>query len=54
MTAREMYAAATVVEQFHGFGVDDQRGFVHVDVREVPARWCYNGGREVPWHEING
>ena len=32
-----------------GVGLDEERGFVHVDVRHVPARWKYAGGREVLW-----
>jgi uncharacterized protein YcbK (DUF882 family) len=54
MPARELYAAAVKVVQFRGFGVDDERGFVHVDVRLVGARWCYRGGRQVAWYEVNG
>jgi uncharacterized protein YcbK (DUF882 family) len=50
MTAREVYAAATRISQFRGFGVDDERGFLHVDVRETAARWCYHHGRETAWH----
>jgi uncharacterized protein (DUF952 family) len=50
MSARELYAAATRIPQFRGFGVDDERGFVHVDVRETTARWCYHHGRETAWH----
>jgi len=49
MTARELYAAAVALNAFHGFGVDDERGFVHLDVRNVAARWCYHDGREIPW-----
>ncbi len=54
MTARELYAAATSVPQFHGFGVDDERGFLHVDVRESAARWCYRQGCETPWRSFEG
>lgn len=48
MTARTLYTAAAEIAQFHDFGVDDERGFVHVDVREAAARWCYSSGREAP------
>lgn len=51
MTARELYAWASGVVELRGFGVDDERRFVHVDVREVSAKWCYHGGRETSWHE---
>jgi hypothetical protein len=51
MTARQLYAIAAELPQFHGFGVSDEGGFVHVDVREAPARWCYLGERETPWRE---
>lgn len=32
-----------------GVGLDEQRGFVHIDVRDVPYRWRYRDGRVVPW-----
>jgi uncharacterized protein YcbK (DUF882 family) len=51
MTARELYAAATSVPQFHGFRVDDERGFLHVDIREKPVRWCYRAGRAILWDD---
>ena len=54
MSARELYAAAKQIVQFAGFGVDDHQGYVHVDVRPVSARWCYNAaGAVIPWHEPN-
>lgn len=49
MGARELYEAAVRVPQFRGFGVDLARGFVHVDVRDVTARWMYQGGRTIPF-----
>jgi uncharacterized protein YcbK (DUF882 family) len=49
MTAREVYAAAMQAGGFRGFGVDDARGFVHVDERPVVTRWCYRGGRQSAW-----
>lgn len=53
MDARALYAQARQVPQLRGFGVDDTRGYVHVDVRDGAARWCYDaGGRVIPWHEI--
>jgi uncharacterized protein YcbK (DUF882 family) len=51
MTAAELYAAACQLPQFSGFGRDDARGFLHVDVREHPARWCYLDGRQAAWTE---
>ena len=32
-----------------GVGLDEERGFVHIDVRHTPARWRYKDGHEVPW-----
>jgi uncharacterized protein YcbK (DUF882 family) len=49
MGAGEVYAAAAGISELHGFGVDDARNFVHVDVREIGTRWCYRNGREVAW-----
>jgi uncharacterized protein YcbK (DUF882 family) len=52
MSARQLYAAAREIPQLRGFGVDEERGFLHVDTRAVPARWCYTGGRQAPWREV--
>jgi uncharacterized protein YcbK (DUF882 family) len=49
MGARDLYAAARGL--FSGYGVDDERAFLHVDTRDKPARWCYRGGRETAWRE---
>jgi uncharacterized protein YcbK (DUF882 family) len=51
MSARELYAHAVAMNVFRAFGVDDERSFIHVDVRDTLARWCYRQGHEVPWHE---
>lgn len=51
MTARQLYAEAVKIPEFHGFGVDDEGGYIHVDIRETPARWCYSGGHTTKWHE---
>lgn len=51
MSARQLYAAARLIPQFRGFGVDDARGFLHVDVRALTARWCYRGGKQVAFVE---
>ncbi len=52
MTARALYAAARKIPQFRGFGVDDARGSLHVDVRAVTARWCYVGGKQTSFIEV--
>lgn len=54
MSARELYEHAHAIPEFTGIGVDDARGFVHVDVRDEPARWCYSGGKQIPWFEKTG
>jgi uncharacterized protein YcbK (DUF882 family) len=50
MTAREIYRGAAGIVAFHGIGVDDERDFVHLDVREPFAHWCYEGGKQVAWN----
>lgn len=51
MTAAELYDHATTIEAIHGFGRDDHHGYLHVDVRQYPARWCYNqAGVPMPWY----
>lgn len=38
------------VPQFRGYGVDTERGYLHVDVRMTgPARWKYKNGVVIPW-----
>lgn len=51
MSARELYTAAKQIPQFRGFGVDDEQGYIHVDIRRLPAKWCYRDGQTVPWYE---
>jgi hypothetical protein len=54
MTARELYREAQQVGAFHGFGVDDHRNYLHVDVRPSSlgriSRWIYGlDGQTLPW-----
>lgn len=52
MTPRDVYAAALHVAAFHGFGVADHQGYLHVDVRPGPqiVRWTYDkNGKQQPW-----
>lgn len=49
MTPRDLYAHAAALCRFGGFGVDDERGTLHLDDRERLARWCYRGGKQAPW-----
>jgi uncharacterized protein YcbK (DUF882 family) len=51
MTPRQVYLMAAQIPEFNGFGVSDEGNFLHVDVREAPARWCYRNGSEAPWAE---
>lgn len=54
LTARQLYRFAREVPEFRGFGVDDRRGYVHVDVRpaDQQARWCYDAaGAVCAWYE---
>lgn len=52
MTARELYQYVRQVPEFRGIGVDDEQGYVHVDIRSTPpAKWCYAAGQTIPWKE---
>lgn len=56
MTPRQVYAYALHIAAFHGFGVDDNKKYLHVDVRPGPqiARWTYDvNGKVQPW-QIGG
>ena len=52
MTPAEMYQAALRVPTFAsgGIGVAEHQGYIHVDVREQHARWCYDtSGKSCAW-----
>ena len=49
VSAEELFRYAQGVPQFGGFGVDNERHFLHVDTRAVTARWRYHNGRETPF-----
>lgn len=42
LSARELYAIAVKIPGVNGLGVDDKRAYIHLDLRKVPARWCYD------------
>lgn len=49
MTPKQMYHAALQVPQFGGIGVAQR--YIHVDVRPVIARWCYDvEGEPCAWN----
>jgi uncharacterized protein YcbK (DUF882 family) len=52
MTARTLYAAARLIPEFKGYGVSDRGAFLHVDVREHSARWCYKDGLHTKWFDV--
>lgn len=52
VSARSLYAIAKPIPQFKGYGVSDYSAFLHVDVREHPARWCYKDGLHAKWFEV--
>jgi len=52
MSAAKLWAFVQKVPGFKGVGRSDPGGFVHVDVREVPARWCYDSeGATIDWYD---
>lgn len=44
---REVCKVAMTIPAFKGFGLDEQRCMLHLDVREDPLRWTYLGGKPV-------
>lgn len=44
---REVCKAAMTIPAFHGFGLDEQRCMLHLDVRENSLKWVYLGGKPV-------
>ena len=53
-TARELKAIAETVPQIKGFGIDDHKDYLHIDVRasEVACLWCYSeAGKTIPYYD---
>lgn len=44
---REVCKVAMTIPAFKGFGLDEQRCMLHLDVREDLAKWTYLGGKAV-------
>ena len=44
---REVCKLAMAILVFKGFGLDEQRCMLHLDVREDPTKWVYLGGKPV-------
>jgi hypothetical protein len=44
---RQVCQAAMTILALKGFGLDEQRCMLHLDVREDLAKWTYLGGRPV-------
>lgn len=42
MTAAQMETIARKIPAIKGIGRDDHKRYIHVDVREHPAFWCYS------------
>jgi uncharacterized protein YcbK (DUF882 family) len=52
MTAADLYRIVRTIPEIGGIGRADNQGYVHVDLRRIPAKWCYNSeGRNIPWTE---
>lgn len=45
-TARQLEVLARQVPAIRGIGRNDEKGFLHVDVREIKAQWCYKGNSQ--------
>lgn len=52
LSAIDLYRYVVKIPDFRGIGRDDHKQYVHVDVREEPARWCYSeSGGTIAWTE---
>lgn len=52
LSPMEIYNLAVTVSGLHGFGVAQHQGFIHVDIRDIPARWMYDANcRECAWQD---
>ena len=53
MSAAQLYAVAQSISEITGLGRADRQGYIHIDTRKLPARWCYNaGGAWVSWFPV--
>jgi len=51
MSAAQLEVIARTIAAIHGIGRADHQGYLHVDVREDPAKWCYNTqGRQIAYY----
>jgi len=51
MTAGQLEAYARQVPAIKGIGRADHQQYIHVDVRETPAAWCYDmSGKTIPYY----
>jgi len=48
VSIRRVCRQAMQIPEFRGIGLDEQRNVLHVDVRDVAAKWVYLGGKAVP------
>lgn len=52
MDAATLYDHAMRITAIKGLGRDDHKNYVHVDVRDHFARWCYGlDGKQVAYYE---
>lgn len=52
MSAAELCLIVRDIPGVHGIGRADHQGYVHLDLRPSPARWCYDAkGKAVKWYE---
>lgn len=52
-TAQELFEIAIQVPLIHGFGRDDFKSYLHIDVRPLPyVMWCYDKqGKQIKWYD---
>ena len=50
LTAAALEAVARTVPAIHGIGRADALDYLHLDVRAIPAQWCYDAkGAAIPY-----
>lgn len=54
MTAAQLEAVARTIPAIHGIGRNDHKNFLHLDVRETHAAWCYNADDKVELYYAPG
>lgn len=51
LTPAELETIARTIPHIKGIGRADYQNYLHIDIRPIPAQWCYDeSGKECPYY----